>query len=196
MSKNMTNSDQSKIKLNNHETFYSIAYRHYAQIQQLVAERDQRTVKDDEDIDFVCEKNAAIQRSAMVAVIFCALALEALINYYGIEKLSRGFFKTHLDRLSAASKWLILPKLVVGQQLSTDGQAYELLRGLFKLRDRLVHYKTREKRICDLTEEDWVTERQARDAIEAVNRLVEELRSLDPTVDTDWLRSAETSPYA
>lgn len=178
-------------------SFYSIAYRHYHQIEQLVAERGQRTVKNDEDVDFVCEKNAAIQRSAMVTVIFSALTLEAFINHYGIERFSRSFFDNHLDNLNPVSKWLILPRLIVGQQLSTDGQSYESLIGLFRLRNKLVHYKTRKKRICDLTEdEDWVIERHARDAIQAVNNLVEELRSLDPTVDIGWLRKAETDPYA
>jgi hypothetical protein len=192
----MTNSDQTKIKLSNHETFYSIAYRHYVRTIQLTAERDQRPVKNDQDVDFVCEKNAAIQRSAMVVVVFSALTLEALINHYGIERVSRSFFDNHLDKLDPVSKWLILPKLIVGRQLDTDEQPYELLRGLFKLRNKLVHYKTREKAIDELKDEDWIREEEAHSAIQAVNKLVEELKCLDPTVDTDWLRKAETDPYA
>jgi len=143
----MASSDQVEVTLNNHRTFYSIACQHYRQVKQLVAERDRRVIKSDKDVDFVCEKNAAIQRSAMVSVIFSALALEAFINYYGIDRFSRGFFDTHLDSLNTVSKWLILPKLTVGRQLSTDGQPYELLIGLFRLRNKLVHYKTRKKRI-------------------------------------------------
>ena len=192
----MTNSEQTKIKLSNHQTFYSIAYQHHLQIAQLSAERDQRTVKHDEDVDFVCEKNAAIQRSAMVVVVFSALTLEAFINHYGIERLSRSFFDNHLDKLNPVGKWLILPNLVARQQLDTDGQSYELLKGLFKLRDKLVHYKTREKTIDELSDEDWVTEKEARSAIHAVNRLVEELKCLDSAVDTDWLREAEIDPCA
>jgi len=121
---------------------------------------------------------------------------QLFINYYGIDRFSRHFFDRHLDSLNTINKWLILPKLIVGRQLSTDGQPYELLIGLFKLRDKLVHYKTRKRRICDLTEEDWVTERHADNAIQAVNRLVRELKTLDPTVDIDWLQDAETDPYA
>jgi hypothetical protein len=192
----MTNLEQIKIKLSNHETFYSIAYRHYVQTVQLTAERDQRPVKNDQDVDFVSEKNAAIQRSAMVVVVFSALTLEAFINHYGIERVSRSFFDNRLDKLDPVSKWLILPKLIVGRQLDTDGQAYELLKGLFKLRNKLVHYKTREKGIDELKDEDWVREEEAHSAIQAVNKLVEELKRLDPTVGTDWLREAETNPYA
>ena len=170
---NMTgSSDQIEITLSNYQTFYSIAYRHYRQMEQLVAERDQRIVRNDEDIDFVCRKNAAIQWSAMVTVIFSALALEAFINHYGIERSSHSFFDGHLDKLNPVSKWLILPKLAVGQQLSTGGDSYTLLKELFKLRDKLVHYKTRKMRICDLREDDWVTEKHARDANRAVNQLV------------------------
>jgi hypothetical protein len=194
---NMINPDQTEITLNNHQTFYSIAYRHYHQMQQLVLERDQRTVISDEDVDFICQKNAAIQRSAMVVIIFSALTLEAFINHYGIEKFSRSFFDKHLDSLNPISKWLILPKLVVGNQLNTDGQPFGLLGGLFRLRNRLVHYKTRKKSISDLVEdEDWVTERHASDAIQAVDALVQELESLDPAVDTDWLLGSGIDPYA
>ena len=88
----MSNRVQIKITIDNHQTFYSIAYRHHLQVEQLVAQRHQRTVKDDEDVDFVCEKNAAIQQSAMVVVIFSALTLEAFINHYGIEKFSHKYF--------------------------------------------------------------------------------------------------------
>jgi hypothetical protein len=194
---NMTTPDQTEVTLTNHQTFYSIAYRHYRYAEQLVTERDRRAIKNDEDVDFVCKKNAAIQRSAMVAVIFSALTLEAFINHYGIGKFSRSFFDNHLDKLNPVSKWLILPRLVVGQQLSTDSKSYEYLRGLFKLRDKLVHYKVRRKRVCDLREdEDWVTEQHAREAIQAVSYIVEELKSLDSTVATDWLHEAETNPYA
>jgi len=165
-------------------------------MEQLVLARDQRTVINNEDVDFICEKNAAIQRSAMVVVIFSALTLEAFINNYGIERFSRSFFDNHLNNLNPISKWLILPKLVVGRQLSTDGQPYELLGGLFRLRNKLVHYKTRKKRISALREEeDWITERHARDAIQAVSALVQELKSLDPTADTGWLLKAGTDPY-
>jgi len=192
----MNNPEKTEIRLDNHRTFYSIAYQHHLQIVHLVVERNHRTIKDDEDVNFICEKNAAIQRSAMVVVIFSALTLEAFINHYGIGKFSRSFFDNHLDKLNPVSKWMIIPKLVVGQQLKADGQPYELLRKLFKLRDKLVHYKTRQKRIDELADEDWVTERDAYDALQAVNKLTEELRSLDPTVEIDWLRDAETDPYA
>ena len=85
----MTGSDQEEVTLDNHRTFYSIACLHYRQVEQLVAERDRRAVRSDEDIDFACEKNAAIQRSAMVSVIFSALTLEAFINRCG---------KTHIQK--------------------------------------------------------------------------------------------------
>ena len=117
-------------------------------------------------------------------------------SHYGIERFSRSFFDNHLDKLNPVSKWMIIPKLIVGQQLKADGQPYELLRKLFKLRGKLVHYKTRQKRIDELADEDWVTERDAYDALQVVNKLTEELRSLDPTVDIDWLRDAETDPCA
>lgn len=181
----------------NHITYYAIAHQNYCLLEQLVIERDQRKVKNDRDVDFHCEKNAAIQQIAMVTIIFSALTLEAFINYYGFEKFSTNFFNNHLDKLNTISKWLILPRLVVGKQLNTDGQSYELLKWLFKLRDSLVHFKTKKKRICDLNpDEVWIEEKHARKALEAVSNLVQELKNLDSTIDIEWLNEAKTDPYA
>ena len=193
----MTSADEVEVELGNHSTYYAIACRHFRSVERLVGERDAIQVQTDDDVDIVCEKNSAIQRDAIVAVLLSALTLEAFINHYGISKFSASYFYKHLDGMSIHTKWLLLPKLVTGKQLSTDGQEYEALRLLFRRRDKLVHYKVRRKKVCDLeSDEDWTTETHASEAVRAVRELVAALGSLDPSVDTTWLDSAETDPFA
>jgi len=48
-----------------HQTFFAISYRHHKIIKRLVRDREARTVNNDRDVDFICAKNAAIQRSVM-----------------------------------------------------------------------------------------------------------------------------------
>jgi hypothetical protein len=188
--------DDVKMPWTNHPTFYRIAHEHYMLVKRLMAQRDARPARDREGVDFHCWKNAEIQRAAMVTVVFCALALEALINHYGIESFSRSFFSKHLDKLSPPTKWLIIPRLAIGRQLDTDGQAYELLCRLFKLRDRLVHFKSHRKDPTQTPEDElWVSENQAGEAIRTVESLGGELARLDGSVDTDWLGEALSDPY-
>lgn len=186
-----------EIIFTSHQTFFAIAYQHHKLVERHVVERNAKRVKDDRDIDFICAKNAAIQRSAMVSVIFSALTLEAFINNYAIERFSRNYFDNHLDKLSPVSKWIVIPKLVTGNEINSDGQPYEKLKNLFKHRDKLVHYKTRKKKVSEMTEdEDWVTENHSADALLTVKSILNELSKVDTLVETDWLESTKRDPYA
>jgi hypothetical protein len=193
----MSSRKDLEITLTNHETFLAIAHQHNEQVKKLIVERDSRKVKDDRDVDFHAAKNAEIQRTAMVSVIFSALALEAFINNYGIERFSGSYFDNYLDKLSAVSKWIVIPRLVTGKEIDRDGQAFEWLKGLFMQRDKLVHYKTRKKKISELREDkDWVTEEHSEHALQTVRAVVEALSEIDPNVEIEWLKSAPTDPYA
>ncbi len=190
----MSSLDEMEITLSSYQIFYKVANDSYCEIIRLVAERNQRATKTDDDVDFHCEKNAAIQRAAMVSVVFSALAIEGFINDYGITRFSKNYFDNHLDKLKTTSKWVIFPQLVVGKPLDTGGKPYEMLKNLFKLRDRLVHSKTRKKKVCELKDEDWVSEKDASSAIETVRLLMGEFCKLDPSVDLTELEEAEKDP--
>lgn len=189
--------EDTEITLENHTTFYAIAYRQHEEVKRLAEERDRRPVKTDADADFNAEMNSRIQRSAMVVVVFSALTLEAFINHYGIERFSAGFFDDHLDRLGPVSKWVVIPRLTVGRELDRGGESFTLLTQLFRLRNKLVHYKMRKKKIRDLREEeDWVTEMHAEEAVRAVEAAIRDLKAIDASVDAEWLATAKTDPYA
>jgi len=188
--------DEMEIVLTNHETYYAIAHLHHERVLDLVKERDARPVETDDDADYQARKNAEIQAAAMVVVVFSALTLEAFINHYAIEKFSMSYFQDHLDRLNTASKWVVIPKVVVGKEIPREGQAYEGIRKVFRLRHKLVHYKANKKRIRDLSEqEDWVTENHAKISYETVELAVRALQTIDPGVDTAWLVDAKVDPF-
>jgi hypothetical protein len=153
-------------------------------------------VKTDRDVDFACWKNAEIQRSAMVSVIFSAFTLEAFINNYGITSFSRNFFDTYLDRLSPMAKWTLIPQLKTGHGLDPNGAAIRKLRWLLKQRDKLVHHKTVTKLVCDAFNQDWLTEKHSEEALLTVEVLVQDLARIDNTVDTSWLEINDTDIYA
>ncbi len=192
----MKDSIDSAIFLN-HSTYYAVAYRNNVEVRRLVRELSGIKVETDDDVDVACAVNAAIQRHAMIVVVFSALTLEAFINFYAIEHLSKRFLERHLDRLGPASKWLIIPRLVCGKQLDTNGQAYEGLQRLFKTRNELVHYKGKITPMSQLRDRDYsyVEEKDAEDAISTVWQAVTELSRLDTRVTSSWLEDAQTSPF-
>lgn len=195
----MADPDEMLVSLSNYRTFWGVATRNHSRVESLVHDRDsipENHEMTDDDIDFVCEKNAEIQRAAMVTVAFSLMTLESYINEYGIQLSSGSYFDNYLDKLDTRSKWVVIPRLFTHKQINTDAESFELLRELIALRNRIVHDKTRKKRICDMTESDWVTETDARKAVKTVRGLVTELQRLDRNIETDWLEKAESDPLA
>lgn len=188
--------DQNVVILNNFKTFFGIATRNYSKTKDLCKERDSTRIIKDEDVDFACLKNAEIQRKAMITVIFSHMTLESYINFYGIENFSRSHFKNYLDKLDIKSKWVIIPELVTGKQINTESEAFRFLGELISLRNRLVHEKTRHKRISELKESDWVTEAEATQALDTVRGMLQELKKVDSKIDIDWICEVEHDPYA
>ena len=186
------------ISLSNYRTFFSIATRSLSQVKLLTRERHLRAKGkiDNDDVDFICEKNAEIQRSAMVTIVFSVATIESYINEYGIKNFSSSYFNNYLDKLDIKSKWVIYPRLVTGKQIDAGSQTFELLGKLISLRNRLVHDRTRKKRICDLDKSDWVTELEAEEAVNTVRKLVNELAKLDTNIEIDWLNEAESDRFA
>ena len=186
----MSLDDQIIVDLSNYRTFFSIAINNFSQLKILITERNSRAKKhniSDDDIDFICEKNDAIQRYAMKTVVFSIMSIESFINNYGIENFSRSYFDNYLDKLDIKSKWVIYPRLVTGKQIDTDSQAFELLGKTIALRNRLVHDKARKKPVSKITDSDWITELDAKDSIDTVRKLVKELANLDKNIDEEWL---------
>jgi hypothetical protein len=77
------------------------------------------------------------------AVVFTAMYFEAFIYDYAASCLGDKYSKDHLDKLDFVSKWLVIPKLITGKEISKSGQAFEALKRLHKDRNSLVHLKSK-----------------------------------------------------
>lgn len=79
----------------------------------------------------------------ILAVLSTALFLEAYIFDYGARRESASYVDKFLDKLDPIAKWVVVPRLVVPPGLNRDDEVFERLRRLYKLRNDLVHHKTK-----------------------------------------------------
>jgi hypothetical protein len=90
------------------------------------------------------------EQSAVVAITFSGMALEAFFYDYGAEELGDAFVQEHLDKLDLKSKFIIYPRLVRGRSPEKSSAAYQNLQRLVKLRNELVHFKSRPFQVHEL----------------------------------------------
>src|SRR5215469_1728675 len=99
--------DLISVPVTKHEEFYTIALeglRRAQRFQRLHDTRNNRKKLTDADVDYLSQKNTEIELASIVAVVFSALALEAFINYYGGQSISKSYFDNYLDKLDLVSK--------------------------------------------------------------------------------------------
>ncbi|WP_299898751.1 hypothetical protein [uncultured Aquimarina sp.] len=85
------------------------------------------------------KREKAIFQSIIMIVVF----FEALINEIGVVELGSTYYKKHLDKLSILSKWEIVLTLIYGNSLDRSSQQYGYLQDVIKIRNTLVHHKTK-----------------------------------------------------
>lgn len=155
----------------------------------------------DEIIEKFCLKEFTLNFFRMrsfgaITVVFSAMCLEALINDYCVLKKSSNYFKKYINKLDTVSKWLIVPNLITGKAISTDGQTFQLIKELFALRNDLVHPKSKELESLEYTNntllqdiKDFVFKvpqcyRAIKEATFELNKIDNEFQYLD---DYKWL---------
>lgn len=79
-----------------------------------------------------------------ICTIFTAMFLEAYIFDYGARKSSALYIKNYVDKLDPPSKWLIVTKLFNSEGIDSSSQCFEQIKKLFKIRNSLVHNKSKE----------------------------------------------------
>jgi len=89
------------------------------------------------------QRDAERLECRVLAVVSAALFLEAYIYDYGARRGSASFVDKYLDKLDPLAKWVIMPRLIAPPGLEQDDEVFERLRKLFKLRNDLVHHKTK-----------------------------------------------------
>jgi hypothetical protein len=183
-----------QIKWTNHQDYLRLALENWERIRILKGEHDAieskmglDAVADDAIADQLAAKNDEIGKLALVVVVFAAFALEAYINNYAITTLSKNYFKHYLDKLDVAAKWVVVPRLVTGDQLKTGSRAIQDLVWLVSLRNTLAHFKSKELTIPEIRTSDFLWYEDAERAIRAVRMSVLALNGIDGRAEAAWL---------
>ena len=140
------------IKWTNHRDYFRLALENWGRIQILKREHDaleanigRDPASDDAIADQLAAKNDEIGKLALVVVVFAAFALEA-----------KNYFKNYLDKLDVAAKWIVVPRLVTGDQLPAGSREMQDLAWLVALRNALAHFKSKELALADIRTSDFL----------------------------------------
>jgi hypothetical protein len=82
-------------------------------------------------------------REYLLQHLFAAMCLEGFIYDYAATNFTDTYSKKYLDKLDLISKWVIVPRLVLGKEFPRGGRAFSYIRDIKKERDKLVHSKSR-----------------------------------------------------
>lgn len=141
------------------------------------------------------EKDLAV--ASLIVIVFSAMAIEAYIYDYAARHLGDAFVKDHLDKLDTLSKWVVIPKLITGREMSRHEGWHGLLRKLITARNSIIHYKSSEPPVSipDLVkylekrrENSKILLESARQAITLLDTLADKITEIDPE-ETPWVKS-------
>lgn len=142
-----------------HWEYFQICRENYKEYSLIDDKMDDHRNSDDEE--HIKQLNIASlysrrERIVLLPIIFGAMCLEAFVYDYGAQHLSGSFVKKHVDKLELPSKFIILTKLVTGNDFPTDSQAYEGLVKLKEDRNKLVHFKSKTYSVIEMAKiEQW-----------------------------------------
>lgn len=121
------------------------------------------------------------------SIVFSSLALEAYIYDYAARNLGDNYVKEHLDKLDVVSKWIIVPKIITGNEIQKSEEGYSLLKKLIRTRNTIVHNKTikidildQEKLAKDLFDKEKEYLEVAKNSIKTLDKLAKEIERIDP----------------
>lgn len=95
-------------------------------------------------LDEFQEKLHEFDTLSITAQIYCAMAAEALLNFYGVVRLGESFYKRNIERIGIIPKLEILIGICDGKLLPKDAEISGVIRRLSERRNSLVHPKAKE----------------------------------------------------
>jgi hypothetical protein len=182
-----------KIAWTHHGDYFKVVMDTYSRIQELKRDHDefQQSLNgkeaSDDDVAVLASKNDAIGELALIVIVFSAFTLEAYINHYGINRLSRNYFASYLDKLDLLAKWVVFPRVVTGKEIDPGSRPMQDLSWLVALRNRLAHFKSKTMAVEEIKESDFLWHEDAERAVRTVKRVVSLLKRIDRREETDWL---------
>ncbi len=138
-----------------------------------------------------------LAKSSSIIVVFSVMAVEAYIYDYAARHLGDVFVKDHLDKLDTLSKWILVPKLITGRELSRQQKWFELLKKLIKARNSIIHHKSSEGPTVSTNVQQYFKKQEAdseflyetaRQSIQLLNQLTDKITELDPD-ESAWVNT-------
>ena len=137
-----------------------------------------------------------------ITIVFTMISVEAYIYDYAARHFTDSFVKKYIDKLDPISKWVIVPKLVTGKELSRGGEWFKLLKDLVRERNSIIHSKSSQppsaarearKYLKVIEEEHHRVIHKARNAIKLLDALATEIGNLD-SEEAIWVESYLLKP--
>jgi hypothetical protein len=176
-----------------HAMYYKIARDHslsYHALDSELRELETRGVGEDELSKVerrIEECHGERERAAVICVTLAGMSLEAFFYDYGARALGDCFVDEHLDKLDLRAKFLIYPRLICGRSPDKSEHAYSSLSSLVRLRNDLVHFKSRPFKLEEIHKaskfHNDLSERLRAgvdNAVKCVTLVMEELDRLQP----------------
>ncbi|EHU4917302.1 hypothetical protein KY888_004434 [Vibrio vulnificus] len=138
-------------------TYKSIAEEEYMNAV-LTKEKFGSDIDEYERLELECK----VKNHAVKAIVFSAMCIEAAINDYAGIHLGDRYFESHLSSLDVVSKWVVIPKLVCGNELDKSSAAFGALKRLIRARNQLVHSKSREIPKCVYSLQEQIDKSEAK----------------------------------
>jgi hypothetical protein len=128
------------------------------------------------------EKSQRAVQDEHVTLLYCCMAVESFLNYYGVIKFGEKYFKRNLERQGIKEKVSNIVLAVSGKCIEPTDDIYKEVRTLFDARNSLVHPKTKElnsENILDhLPDSDGINEVEVH--VERMDHILQLFCELDP----------------
>ncbi|MFZ5883582.1 MAG: hypothetical protein ACOYYI_07380 [Chloroflexota bacterium] len=192
------NRQASTFRFSFHPIFLKVIKKSHAKILRLDSRLKEVKVEDGNVISArIHTLEDELAETSLIVIIFSVMALEAYIYDYAARHLGDLYVKDHLDKLDTSSKWIVIPKLITGKEISRSGNWFSLLKKLVKARNSIIHYKSSEPPV-PLVEAGKYFEKQrvyskallesAREAVTLLGILADKITELDPE-EAPWVKS-------
>ena len=139
-----------------HAMYYKIAMDHskkYKTLDKDLKNLETYNVAEDE-IEKIGSKILSCyedrEKAAVISITFSGMSLEAFFYDYAAMTLGDEYVKEHLDKLNLTSKFVLYPKLICGKAPDKANKAYNSVHNLKKLRNELVHFKSKAFKLNEL----------------------------------------------
>lgn len=157
-----------KIALENRERFESYSEK----VESVLSSDKEDWMIDMESSDYRHQN----LKCAVQSIVFSAMCLEAFIYGYSEKFLGKSYTKQHIEKLNIESKFIIVPRLVIGKEIDKSGQGYEKLKKLITDRNKIVHFKSMD----DFLTNDSFLPHSMENGLQAVSELMQEFESIHP----------------